>query len=441
MPYFLRMQLTVYIPRLTPRIAYTFSLLFERVVQLPYRLTDQQEGAQLAYSPTPQAGVSFWLPASGLLSASNIRPQPIEQFKHDGLPAFFGCPNAEEALLPFDLPALAFYLASRYEEYLPAEKDTHGRFPGKASLAYRSGFLNQPLVNQWGIKLAQQLQALWPGLNVVYPDYQFRPSYDIDLAWAYQERPLWLQCAGGAKDALQGEWARLRQRWQVARGQAPDPFDTYAYLDKWHKQLQLSPLYFFLLGDYKTYDKNINPARANFQKLLQRLAEQHDTGLHPSYASNGQAEQLAKECSRYHSITGQPPRRSRQHYLKLELPATYRALLQQGVTADFSMGFADEVGFRASMARPFPWYDLEREQTTPLILYPFALMDGSLRHYLQFPPERSTTVIHQLIDEVRAVGGLFIPLWHNSSFSAAHGWGGWRQVFEQMMAYAKTDSP
>ena len=204
------MQLTVYIPRLTPRIAYTFSLLFERVVQLPYRLTDQQEGAQLAYSPTPQAGVSFWLPASGLLSASNIRPQPIEQFKHDGLPAFFGCPNAEEALLPFDLPALAFYLASRYEEYLPAEKDTHSRFPGKASLAYRSGFLNQPLVNQWGIKLAQQLQALWPGLNVVYPDYQFRPSYDIDLAWAYQERPLWLQCAGGAKDALQGEWARLR---------------------------------------------------------------------------------------------------------------------------------------------------------------------------------------------------------------------------------------
>ncbi|NBC08457.1 MAG: hypothetical protein GVY26_14780 [Bacteroidetes bacterium] len=435
------MQLTVYIPRLTPRVAYAFSLLFERVVQLPYRLTDQQEGAQLAYSPRPQTGISFWLPASGLLSASNIRPQPIEQFEHDGLPAFFGCPDAGEALLPFDLPALAFYLASRYEEYLPAEKDAHGRFPGKASLAYRSGFLHQPLVNQWGIKLAQQLQVLWPGLNVIYPTYQFRPSYDIDLAWAYRERPLWLQGAGAARDALRGEWARLRQRWQVARGRAQDPFDTFAYLEKWHSQLHLAPLYFFLLGDYKTYDKNIDPNRARFQERLRGLAQKHDTGLHPSYASNGRPKQLAKEYNRYRKITGQPPKRSRQHYLKLELPATYRALLEQGITADYSMGFADEVGFRASMARPFPWYDLEREQATPLTLYPFALMDGSLHHYLQLPPEQATAIIRQLVDEVRSVGGLFIPLWHNSSFSAAHGWAGWQAVFERMLAHASTDYP
>jgi len=441
MPYFLRMQLKVYIPRLTPRVAYAFSLLFEQAVQLPYQLTEQPEEGQLAYSTAPRADMPFWLPASGLLSESNIRPQSIERFEHDGLPAFFGCPNTEEALLPFDLPALAFYLASRYEEYLPAEKDAHGRFPGKASVAYRNGFLQQPLVNQWGIKLAQQLQTLLPGLNVIYPDYQFRPSYDIDLAWAYQERPLWLQCAGGAKDALQGEWARLRQRWRVARGQAQDPFDTFAYLEKWHSQLHLAPLYFFLLGDYKAYDKNIAPGRTRFQERLRGLAQKYDTGLHPSYASNGRPKQLAKECNRYRTITGQPPKRSRQHYLKLEFPSTYRALLQHGITADYSMGFADEVGFRASMARPFPWYDLEREQTTPLMLYPFALMDGSLRQYLRLSPEQATPVIRQLIDEIRTVGGLFIPLWHNSSFSAAHGWAGWQAVFEHMLAYAHTNYP
>ena len=434
------MQLTVYTTPLTPRAVYAFSLLFERVVQLPYRLTERQEGAQLAYTPAPVAGIPFWLPAQDLLSESGIHPQPIELFEHSSKPAFFGN-SSTQGLLPFDLPALAFYLASRYEEYLPAEKDAHNRFPGRASLAYRGGFLRQPLINQWGQVLARQLQELLPGLDCQYPAYRFRPSYDIDLAWAYQERPLWLQGAGAARDVLRGEWGKLQQRWQVSRGRSADPFDTFDYLEEWHKQLNLSPLYFFLLGDYKAYDRNINPRRARFRERLRGLAEKHDTGLHSSYASNGRAKQLAKECKRYRAITGQALRRSRQHYLKLELPSTYRALRRQGITADYSMGFADEVGFRASLATPFPWYDLEREQTTDLMVYPFALMDGSLHHYMQLSPEQSITTIRQLVDKVREAGGLFIPLWHNSSFSAAHGWGGWRQVFEQMMAYAKTDSP
>lgn len=432
------MQLTVYIQKNTPRIAYAFSLLFEHVVKLPYQLTEARAEAHLAYTPRPEPGIPLWLPALGLLSVSGIRDVPVELFQHDGKAAFFGCPSAA-ALFPFDLPAMAFYLASRYEEYLPAEKDHHRRFPARSSLAFKGGFLRQPLINKWGLALAQRLQEHFPELALQRPVYRFRPSYDVDMAWAYRERPAWLQGASAARDVLRGDWSRLQQRWLISLGKADDPFDTFEYLNEWHKRLGLSPLYFFLLGDYRTYDKNINPKRPAFRRLLQELAKTYDTGLHPSYASNNSSKQLAKECRRFHSITGEAPKRSRQHYLKLEFPSTYRALLREGISADYTMGFADEVGFRASLATPFPWYDLQRECVQDITVYPFALMDGSLRHYMQLEPEQAIAAIAQLVGEIRATGGLFIPLWHNSSFSVAHGWGGWQQVFEWMLAYAKAD--
>jgi hypothetical protein len=410
-------------------------LLFEHIVDLPYDLTVEREGAQLAYTPEAVAGIPLWLPAHGLLNEEGIGTPAVEPFEPEGITAFFGTASAN-ALLPFDLPAMTFFLASRYEEYQSFEPDQHGRFPAKASTAYQHGFLRQPLLNQWGLKLAGKLVAAYPQLAVRYPSYAFHPTYDIDLAWAYQERPLWLQLAGIGRDVLKKDWTVLQERWQCLAGSTEDPYHTFSYLEEMHRHYSLSPLYFFLLGDYSKFDKNINPGRPRFQALLRGLAASSATGLHPSYASNQQPAQLEKEAQRYQSITGQPLVRSRQHFLKLRFPATYRSLLALGIEEDYTMGYADEVGFRASLATPFPWYDLEKEQATSLMLYPFALMDGSLRQYMKLSPSEATPVIQQLIAATHAVGGTFLPLWHNSSFSEAHGWGGWREVFEQMLADA-----
>ncbi len=42
---------------------------------------------------------------------------------------------------PFDIFAASFYLLSRYEEYLPHEKDMYGRYAHTNSLAFREHFL------------------------------------------------------------------------------------------------------------------------------------------------------------------------------------------------------------------------------------------------------------------------------------------------------------
>jgi len=97
------------------------------------------------------------------------------------------------------------------------------------------------------------------------------------------------------------------------------------------------------------------------------------------------------------------------------------------------MGYPDEPGFRAGIARPFFFYDVLSDQTTNLRLIPFMVMDVTLSQYKQLGPEESEDVINALIGKVRAVGGLFVSLWHNNSLQEAPEGDGWRRLFESML--------
>ena len=117
------MKILVYVPSVSPRVKYAFRILFRSCLKAEYTLTSRREaylaagGPRVNYSLAPLAEGELWLPAGPLLWEEGIGAQNIELFHLQGLPAFFQM-AAEEATFPFDLPALAFYLASRYEEPL-----------------------------------------------------------------------------------------------------------------------------------------------------------------------------------------------------------------------------------------------------------------------------------------------------------------------------------
>jgi hypothetical protein len=144
------------------------------------------------------------------------------------------------------------------------------------------------------------------------------------------------------------------------------------------------------------------------------------------------------------ALDGQPhnhdlnvsPFPSRQHFLKLRFPETYRRLLDVGIREDWSMGYADETGFRASIATPFPWFDLERNEETPLIIHPFQAMDVTLNQYLKLSPEAALERLKSLINRTKSVGGTFTTLWHNDNLAEMDNWKGWRMVYENLLAAA-----
>ena len=135
-------------------------------------------------------------------------------------------------------------------------------------------------------------------------------------------------------------------------------------------------------------------------------------------------------------IVNRPIEKSRQHYLRLDMPDTYQNLVNLEVKEDYSMGYASYYGFRASTCTPFYFYDLDYEIQTPLKLYPFAVMDGTLRDYLDLSHKRSYEVILKLASEVKKVEGTFITIFHNESLSNTGRWRRWmklyRDIFKQL---------
>ena len=93
------------------------------------------------------------------------------------------------------------------------------------------------------------------------------------------------------------------------------------------------------------------------------------------------------------------------------------------------MGYAKHYGFRASTCTPFYFYDLDYEIQTPLKVFPFAVMDGTLRDYLNLSIKPSYEIIINLARDVKKVDGTFMMLFHNESLSNRGRWRRWKKLY------------
>jgi hypothetical protein len=118
----------------------------------------------------------------------------------------------------------------------------------------------------------------------------------------------------------------------------------------------------------------------------------------------------------------------------MKFPQTYQNLLKEGIKEDFTMGFADAVGFRNGTTHAFTWFDLSENKQTDLIVRPFAYMDGTLNEYLKLTPVEAKSKIDLLFNEVKQFGGDFIFLWHNETIGDYGIWKGWSSVLEYTLS-------
>ena len=434
-------MLLVYTHKVTHRNKYIFNLLFKDILGIDFKLTaDNDEfklnkGAKLSYTNSPIGDELFFI-SRNLLFETGITEQNISVFEFNNTKVFFA--TGKSSVFPFDIFAASFYLVSRYEEYLPHIRDEHDRFDAKDSLAFMNGFLQKPVVNIWAGWIKELLIKKFPELVFPEKKYEFISTIDIDNAYAYREKGFARTIGGYLKSLSSFNIPELTQRTQVLLGNEKDPYDTYDFQLDILKKYKFKAIYFFLLGDYGVNDKNLPIESKKFQSLIKMLGDYADIGIHPSYGSNKRKEQLKKEVSRLSKVLHRDITKSRQHFLKLTLPETYRNLIDLDITDDYTMGFASMVGFRASICSHFNFYDLDNEVETKLRVHPFAIMEGTLKYHMNVHPEDALQKIKPLIDEVRAVNGVFISLWHNDTINNQNIWQGWQKVYEEMVKYATT---
>ncbi len=439
-------DLLLFAEKTTPRLEWAADLFFKNLSGLDVFLTSDRavfEASVLPkinYSTRQKAenkAAQFWLPPHAILFENEILDQKIDLAERNGLPVFFQ--NSEAgADWPFDPLAASFFLVSRFEEYLPFKKDAHGRFAATESLAFRAGFLQKPLVNFWALAFFEALKKRFPSLVFRPRKFEFELTFDIDYAFETLEKGFFRTVGGLFRHFLKGQFSEVKRKTAVLAGLEKDAFDTFGYQNSVVKKFGLAPpTYFFHLGDYTGEpDAPIDFRRKKMRALIKNLAQKSPIGIHPSYRASKNHGLVAVEKGRLEAILGQKVSKSRQHFLRLEFPATYRTLLENGISEDFTMGYADEIGFRASIAAPFFWFDLEKNEATRLVVRPFAAMDATMRFYQKDSKKAIADCFHA-IEEARSVGGLFGLLWHNSSLSDRDEWAGWRTVFERILEHGR----
>lgn len=400
----------------------------------PFRLTtDKQEllntkDVCINYSEEKIEGNIYHISPHTLLFEQEIKTQEI-LFTQNELPFFF--PTSGDH--PFDIFAASFYLLSRYEEYLSHARDMYGRFDHTTSLAFREKFLHRPLVNEWFSDLRNRLQQKGYALSN-NRQFTFLPTYDIDIAWSYKYKG-WKRNAGGLiRDLFIGQFGRIKTRIAVLRGKKQDPFDCYGWLNGLHEKNRLRPYYFFLLAD-KTgkRDKNISPKHTALKALIADHAIRYPAGIHPSWQSGDKPALVEKEIANLSSITGQPVQASRQHYIRFSLPETFRLLAEKGIRFDFSMGYGSINGFRASVCTPYTWYDLHKEETSLLQLFPFCYMDANSFYEQKDDTSAALNEMRLLFSAVEKEKGVCSMIWHNTFLGTDPLYAGWRELYESFI--------
>lgn len=426
-------NLLVYIHEVNSRAEYIFSFIFDTILGIKYKFTiDNQEFIK---SELPKINYSeknnlpgLYLKPHPLLFEKGIRHQLLEEVEFRNQKFCFE--TDKESFMSFDPFAFSFYVLTRYEEYLPTNTDNYDRFPDLENILIKLNLEHKPIVDNIAYILAEFISEKFSGFKIKQRHFNFITTIDIDNAWAYKNKNVIVSVGAGLKNLFSGNFKELKSRIAVILGLEKDPYDTYNYILELYKTKLQNIIFFFLVGNRDKFDKNISHKNKAFRRLVAKLASVCECGIHPSFASALKPSLIVEEKQRLEEIIKKPVYNSRQHFLKIKLPSTYRLLISSGIANDFTMGFASTVGFRAGTCTPFYFFDLSQNVCTNLMLKPFQCMDVSLRNYMQYTSGEAETKVLELMSEVKKVNGTFISLWHNESLKNSGEWASWNSVFE-----------
>lgn len=414
--------ITIYTNSSSPRLEYVCNFIFHKVLRCRYALTSQISDYQNAecainYSATHLESGLQVIP-SGMLFETSYRtcvPKP-DQLRAQTV-IFKQPEEIKEYQFGFDVFSAVFYFISRYEEWQEGKRDEHERFEAEHSWLCANGLLQRPLVDEWICLLKTALEKK---TQLVFPEkkFQFISTIDVDNLYAFKAKSVIRSLGGGFKDLLRGKTSLVSDRIKVLFSSQKDPFDVYDTICKTAGAYKHTLLFFFLYSNNTRFDRTVKPGSSAYKKVVATLSEYGiEAGLHPSYASYNDKRLLANEIQSWQIITQKPVSLSRQHYLRFDITTTPLLLQQQGILADFTMGFASKAGFRAATSHPFQYYNFHKEQAEKLIFVPFAIMDGSYFVYKNLSPEHFLKDALELAEIVKKTGGIFVTVTHERSFS------------------------
>ncbi len=377
-------MLLIFTHQVTNRLTYTAKQIFEKILGVEIGFTTKVEdfikhsGPKMTYSKQPLQN-EFFIRSNDLLFEQGINDLEVKISDWDGIPCFFS--SGDKSTIPFDVFSASFFLLSRYEEYLPHVKDSVGRFPVKESIAYQNNFLELPVVDLWAYKLLEVLKLRFPDLESREKNYRFTSIINVTTSHAYAMRGIARTIGGFLLDLGNFKFRNVWERFSVILRLKKDPYDNFFELVDIHKKFPIKTMFFFQFAKHSAHDKNVSTNNNRFRNLIKSIADYSVVSLSTSFVSTLDKNVLREEKKQLGNLINRPINYARLRYNKVNVPATYRNLVETEFTDDFSMGYTHEIGFRAGTCTPFYFYDINTEVRQPIKIHPFAMHDYALVNY------------------------------------------------------------
>lgn len=303
-------------------------------------------------------------------------------------------PAKDKFIVRTDIVYAVFFFTSRAEELLNPQRDEHGRFAARFSLLHLKSRLQIPRLDEY----ARQMLKL---LDMPLPEAGFEHIYlthDIDALTQYRH------LRGALGGIMRGEGKAVLQALKDIHN---DPLYTFPWLlEQDAKVLNADTIYFVKRTKGKGFDYPQYCLHGRDFKRLKHMLRHNNVylGVHGSYYGSIPPIQYSKMF--------------RAHYLRSSIEHMQR-LAEAGYTDDFTMGFADEAGFRLQTCRAIRWINPQTMQLTNLTLHPLIIMDCTLSNdnYMHLTEDEAYFLCERLIDKVKLHRGDLCLLWHNTSIN------------------------
>lgn len=314
-----------------------------------------------------------------------------------------------------DIFASSFFMLTRWEEAVIEQKDKHGRFPCELSLAQRHNFHYKAIVNEYVEMLWNMLKSLGCRQKRKQRNFEIIPTHDID------EFRFISSAKEGLKHIAGDLWKRKNVKSAIFSAKnllgfknQRDIYDTFNFLMEISEKYRVKSHFYFIAGKLGEADVKYNFLNAEVKKTIDKIIQKgHIVGIHGSYSSYDNPAQFIEEISRFKQL-GIDVSESRQHYLRLKIPETWRILDNAGIKYDSSIAYTNDSGFRAGVCYQYPVFDIKKRKRLDLVERPLIFMETTTR-FKHNTSENFFANLNFLKKAVKKYNGQFVFLWHNSN--------------------------
>ncbi|WP_159446773.1 polysaccharide deacetylase family protein [Anaerovibrio lipolyticus] len=395
--------------------------------------------------------VFFSQPEEIYLSSDSMPKQPLVTFQPkrkdiktvlcgDKLPIIYGWANNEEyysdscdmgkITIGIDIFGSAFFMLTRYEEIVNKNRDEYDRFPARESLAFKEGFIERPIINEYVEILWLAIHTLWPNVKRKQRHFNILPTHDVDRPFGTAFLTTYQKIHTLAGDLIKRKnpglfFRRSKMIFDIfSKGYIYDEDNTFDLIMDISKKNGLTSTFFFMTAvGISDNDGNYDINRVEITDLIKKIKKRgHRIGVHPSFESYTSSEVMEDSVNRLKScladLSIDDAIGGRQHYLRWKNPDTWRHYEHSGLKYDTTLSYADHIGFRCGTCYEYSVFDIEERKMLKLKEYPLIVMEcsGLDECYMGLSHEEMCERSIKLKKRCEKYAGNFVILWHNSRF-------------------------